>query len=115
MIREVASQPEFAKPLQNWLLRWPVLEIEEYAKIFYDNNFHKIVTYEKIYPHVLENTDAIVSWIQGTGLQSYINRLPESFHEDFIKAIKQKFASRYPGSPVFFPFRRLFFAATKKD
>jgi len=115
MIREVASLPKFAEPLKGWTLRWPILEIEEYAKILYDNGFTNIVTFEKIYPHVLENTNEIVNWIQGTGLQSYTSRLPVDLQSDFINAIKEKFSSRYPGSPVFFPFRRLFFYASKKQ
>jgi len=114
MIREVASLPKYSEPLKGWLLKWPNLEIDEYAKIFYDNNFTNIQVFEKVYPHVLENADAIITWIQGTGIQAYTSRLPESLHKDFINDLKQKFTSRYPGSPVFFPFRRLFCYACKK-
>ncbi len=110
--RETANEEKFKSILQGFQRIAPVLSIDEYAQILFDCGAENIVVFEKIYAHVLEDSDAVVEWISGTALVPYFERLGE--HKDeFVKTIREKIRKAMPGSPVFYPFRRILFSARK--
>jgi len=110
--REVANEDMFKFILQGFQRYAPVLSIDDYARIFFDCGAEDIVVFEKIYPHVLEDSDAVVEWISGTALVPYFERLGE--HKDaFIQSIRKKMKTAMPDTPVFYPFRRTLFSARK--
>jgi len=111
-IIDVAGREPFASALGGWTRQSPVLPIEAYAKLLFREEAQEILVFEKVYPHVLENADAIVDWISGTALVPYFERL-DSLKDDFINAIRQDLRVIMPGEPVFYPFRRTFFSARK--
>ena len=110
--RETAEEDMFKFILQGFQRYSPVLSIDNYARILFDNGAEEINVFEKIYPHVLENADAVVEWISGTALVPYFERLGE--HKDeFVESIREKMRIAMPNSPVFYPFRRILFSARK--
>jgi len=110
--RETADEDMFKFILQGFQRYSPVLSIENYSRILFDCGAEKINVFEKIYPHVLENADAVVEWISGTALVPYFERLGR--HKDeFVESIRQKMRAAMPDSPVFYPFRRILFSARK--
>ena len=110
--RETASEEPF-KTLLNGFLRYaPVLLIDEYAQLFFECGAEQINVFEKVYAHVLEDSDAVVEWISGTALVPYFERLGEHKAE-FVEAIRLKMRLALPESPVFYPFRRTLFSAKK--
>ena len=110
--RETAEEDMFKFILQGFQRYAPVLTIENYARILFDCRAEDITVFEKIYPHVLENSDAVVELISGTALVPYFERLG-NYKEEFIKAIREKMRIAMPDSPVFYPFRRILFSARK--
>src|SRR6266498_1361864 len=112
IIRETASEEPFQSILQGFLRHAPVLSIDQYAQILFDCGAQTIIVFEKVYAHVLEDSDAVVEWISGTACVPYFERLGE--HKDsFIQAIKAKMKKALPQLPVFYPFRRTLFSALK--
>lgn len=111
-IIEVAGREPFVSALGGWTRQSPVLSIEAYAELLFRLKAQDMLVFEKVYPHVLENADAIVDWISGTALIPYFERL-DSLRDDFVYAIRQELRVRIPGEPVFYPFRRTFFCARK--
>jgi trans-aconitate 2-methyltransferase len=111
-ILEVARKEPFASALNGWTRQSPVLPIEAYAELLFREGAQEIVVFEKVYPHVLENADAVVEWISGTALVPYFERL-DSLKDDFVEVIRQELRALLPGEPVFYPFRRTFFSARK--
>lgn len=111
-IVEVAGREPFVSALDGWTRQSPVLSIEAYADLLFREEAQEIVVFEKVYPHVLENADAIVEWISGTALVPYFERLG-ALKEAFANAIRQELRAAMPGEPVFYPFRRTFFSARK--
>jgi trans-aconitate 2-methyltransferase len=110
--RETASEEMFKFILNGFQRYAPVLSIDNYARLFFDCGAEDIIVFEKIYAHVLENSDAVVEWISGTALVPYFERLGE--HKDaFVQSIREKMRAAMPGTPVFYPFRRTFFSARK--
>lgn len=114
-IREVAGREPFRSALNGWVRFAPVLPIEAYAEILFQQNAEQIQVFEKIYPHVLENADAVVEWISGTALVPYFERLDESMREQFTQSIREEIRSAMPGQPVFYPFKRTFISAVKHE
>jgi len=110
--RETASEEPFQSVLQGFQRYAPVLSIDEYARLFFAWGAENIVVYEKIYAHVLEDSDAVVEWISGTALVPYFERLGE-YQEEFVHTIRAKMRLALPDQPVFYPFRRTLFSARK--
>lgn len=110
--RETASEEPFKSILNGFQRYAPVLSIDDYARLFFECGAEEIVVFEKIYPHILEDSDAVVEWISGTALVPYFERLGEH-KEEFVNAIRVKMRAAMPETPVFYPFRRTLFSARK--
>ena len=112
LIRETAKEEPFNKIMNGFERIAPVLSIDQYAKILFELNAKDILVFEKIYPHVLENSDAVVEWISGTALVPYFEKLGEHKPE-FLEVLRRKMKKALPESPLLYPFRRILFSAIK--
>ncbi len=114
IIRETASEEPFQSMLQGFLRYAPVLSIDQYAQILFDCGAENIIVFEKVYAHVLEDSDAVVEWISGTACVPYFERLGE-YKDSFVQTIRNKMQKALPQLPVFYPFRRTLFSARKPN
>ena len=114
-IRDTASEEPFATALRGWLRSVPVLTIREYSELLYDSGGEDITVFEKIYPHILPDSYAVLDWLSGTAILPYLERLPLELHESFLGALGEKLKEAYPGTPVFYPYNRIFFSAHKPE
>lgn len=112
LVAEIARQEPFAEALHGWTRQWPVLSIAAYAELLYDCGATNLTVYEKVYPHLLENADAIADWTSGTTMVPYFERLPADLHDAFMDQYRAELRALWPGGPVFFGFRRTLFAGT---
>ncbi len=110
--RETAGAEPFRSVLRGFQRYAPVLSIDDYARLFFECGAENIIVFEKIYPHVLEDSDAVVEWISGTALVPYFERLGE-YKQEFLDAIRARMRLALPDRPVFYPFRRTLFSAKK--
>lgn len=112
LIRETALEEPFQSIMHGFQRIAPVLSIDDYAQLLFDCGAENIVSFEKVYAHVLADADAVVEWISGTALVPYFEQLGD--HKDeFLEVIRSKMRAALPGTPVFYPFRRTFFSAKK--
>lgn len=69
------------------------------------------------YQHVLENHEAVVEWVKGTGLRPFIDPLaPEEraqFLDEYLKRVKQLYSTSHDGK-VLLRYPRLFLVAVRK-
>ncbi|MBI3259792.1 MAG: methyltransferase domain-containing protein [Ignavibacteriae bacterium] len=116
-IAQKLAQTEFAeffphkkKPTErfNW-----ILTIERYAEILFSLDGIDIVAFLKVYPHILENSDAIVEWTKGTLLVPFMEQLPKEQQDSFLKRYSELLHVKFPSSPVFYGFKRILFSAKK--
>lgn len=108
ILAELAALEPYRAALNGWERSIGVLGIEQYARIFFDNGSSQITVFEKVYPHVLQDADAVFDWVSGTAILRYLERLPENLKELFIMAYKEKIRAQYGSvSPVFYPFKRI--------
>jgi len=110
--RDTANEEMFKFILNGFQRYAPVLPIDDYARILFKCGAEDINVFEKIYPHVLENADAVVEWISGTALVPYFERIGK-YKEEFLNSIHEKMRIAMPDSPVFYPFRRILMTARK--
>ena len=112
LIRETAGEEPFRSILYGFIRHAPVLSIDHYAQILFDCGAENIISFEKVYAHILADSDAVVEWISGTACVPYFERLG-GHKDEFVQAIRTKMQAALPQSPVFYPFRRTFFSARK--
>jgi trans-aconitate 2-methyltransferase len=115
LIAQIAGEEPFRAALGGWSQCWPVLGIDAYAELLYAHGARQITIFEKVYPHVLENADALADWTSGTALVPYFDRLPEALHEPYMQEYRRRLRALWPSSPVFYSFRRTLFAATHSE
>jgi trans-aconitate 2-methyltransferase len=96
-----------------WRHRMGNLDLPEYAELFYTLGATDITVMEKIYPHVLQDADAVLEWAKGTAMLPYLEKLNDSDRAAFVDEVRRKLRERYPQTPVFFPFRRVLFYARR--
>jgi trans-aconitate 2-methyltransferase len=113
LIIETAQESPFAEALGGWTRAAPVLRIDEYASMLHALGATNITVFEKVYAHVLDDADAIVDWTRGTALVPYIERLPDELRSSFLDRYRAKMRASFPEQPVFYPFRRTLFAASR--
>lgn len=111
-IREVAREEPFFTALAGYNRDFPVLSVDRYADLLYDSGGTHLTVFEKVYPHILRDADALADWSLGTALVPFFDRLPPDLHEPFLARYRQKLRARWPRSPVFYGFRRILFAAS---
>jgi trans-aconitate 2-methyltransferase len=111
IVRDLAGEEPFRAALGGFVRHSPVLSISEYAELLYAHGGHDLVVYEKVYPQVLESSDAMADFTSGTVLVPYMERLPGDMGEEFKRVYRERLRELYPGSPVFYGFRRTLFAA----
>jgi len=90
-----------------------VLPIEQYAEILFSLGGSDIVAFLKVYPHILENSDAIVEWTKVTLLVPFMEQLPTNQQQLFIDKYRKILRSELPESPIFYGFKRILFSAVK--
>ena len=92
---------------------WSVLGVEQYADLLFASGATEQTVFEKVYPHVLEDADALADWMSGTALVPYMDRLADELHERFMGAYRDLLRKRFTQKPVFFGFRRILFVASR--
>lgn len=112
--RETAAEEPFQSILGGFQRHSPVLTIDQYARLLFECGAEAITVFEKVYPHVLADSDAVVEWISGTALVPYFERLG-GYKEDFLQAVRAAMRAAMPEKPVFYPFRRILFSAKKPN
>jgi trans-aconitate 2-methyltransferase len=111
-IRFVAAEEPFVSALQGWHQPLHVLPTDQYADILYKEGGKEITVFEKVYPHVLPDVDALVQWTSGTAMLPYLEKLSESLKQEFLSRYKEVLSERFTTTPIFFGFKRILFSAS---
>lgn len=113
LIEEVADEEPFRTAFNGYQKEFYVLGTEAYAEILNGAGGQDLTVIAKIYPHYLESSDQLAEWMTGTALIPYMERLPAEYHESFMDRYRNRLREAFPGSPVFFGFKRILFSATR--
>jgi trans-aconitate 2-methyltransferase len=75
----------------------------------------QVEAWSTTYQFILQGEDAVLEWMKGTTLQPIFALLDEDAKRDFLAAYGAALREQYPRTPhgTFFPFRRMFFIASR--
>jgi trans-aconitate 2-methyltransferase len=116
LMREVAHQGSWAKQLSE---KARVRDTLPTPGGYYDalSPFcTRLDIWHTIYNHVLEDADAIVEWVKGTGLRPFLDMLETSERKEYLAEYTARVAATYlpqADGKVLFRFPRIFIMAVK--
>ncbi len=90
----------------------------EDAEVYYDLlalETQRLDIWATKYLQVLEGEDAVLAWVQSTGLRPILTGLDDADREVFLTAYRQRLRQAYPMRPTgrtLYPFGRLFIVAS---
>lgn len=109
----VADEAPFRQTLQGRVADRPTLPVRDYARLLWSSGGSSIVAYEKVYPHVLPDSDAAAEWLKGTAAIPYVERLLPHERAPFLERFRVALHEALPDAPLFFGFKRTLFAASR--
>ena len=115
LIIETAGEEPFRTALDGWVRYSTVLEIDRYAELLHEAGGQEITVFEKVFTHLLSDADTLAEWTSGTTLIPYFERLPHELNARFLDRYREKLRTLWPQGPVFYTFRRIFLAATRRN
>jgi trans-aconitate 2-methyltransferase len=104
-VRELAASPAWSGKLGGFVRRSPVRTIDFYAELLHAAGLARPTVIEKVYGHVLDDSEAVLDWIKGTLLVPYLEKLGEN-GPAFLAELGARLARACPGRPYYFAFRR---------
>lgn len=107
ILLNLVQEEPFASYLKNWTRPSPVLTLDEYAKIFFENGGTDLVIYEKVYPLISTSKNDFFDFISGSALSVYQERLKKDEFEKLSNEFKNRIDKYFPNIPSIYAFRRL--------
>lgn len=104
---QLASEEPFRTQLDGWNRVSPVLSIDEYAQIMFDNGLKDLNISVKVYPILADDAEKLYQFISGSALIPYVERLDEVSKENFISEYKKRIGKHFKSFPAMYAFKRL--------
>lgn len=103
----LGDEEPYAAALKHWKRLSPVLSLDDYTRILFKNGGKKITVYQKVYPLIADNHDNLYSFIAGSALVPYFERLEGDIKERFIGEYKNRIKERFVDIPALYAFKRI--------
>ncbi|KRD59592.1 trans-aconitate methyltransferase [Flavobacterium sp. Root935] len=107
ILLNLVQEEPFSSYLNDWTRPSPVLTLDEYAKILFQNGGKDLVLYEKVYPLISANKNDFFDFISGSALTVYQERLKPNEFEELSHEFKKRIDTYFPVVPSIYAFRRL--------
>ncbi len=106
--RELAGEPPYRDAMAGYERPFPVLPPERYAEMLFELGFERRLVRLQVYEHLLPSVDSVVSWMEGSLLTPYRERLAGTLYERLLAEYARRLrALGGERRPYFFPFKRL--------
>ncbi len=106
MILELVQQEPYASALGHWKRESPVLSIDDYAQILFENGSKKQEVMQKVYPIIANHPNDLFEFISGSTLIPYMERLNGEVREQFVAEFKNRITQRTKRLPALYSFKR---------
>lgn len=117
LLFDLVQEKPFVDYLQGWKRESPVLSIDEYAQLFFENGLNNIQIIQKVYPIIADTPDKLFDFIAGSALVPYMERMSAGEQQQFKTAYKLRIQRAYKRFPAIYAFKRLLLygGKTKQD
>lgn len=112
ILLNLVQEEPFASYLNNWTRPSPVLNLDQYATILFENGGQNLVLYEKVYPLISSKKDDFFDFISGSALTVYQERLNEKEFQELTLEFKKRIDKYFPTVPSIYAFKRLILYAS---
>lgn len=114
LLKLIQEEP-YASQLNHFVRDSPVLTMDEYAQILFENDLTDIEIFQKVYPIIGENVDDFYDFIAGSAIIPYIELLKGEEKEEFINEFKKRIGEHYKKFPAIYAFKRILIYARLKS
>lgn len=102
-----ASEEPFSIQLKGFNRLSPVLGLDDYAHMMFENGLQNLNISMKVYPLIAERGDELYNFISGSALIPYLERLSGDQKEDFINEFKKRIGGHFSKFPAIYSFKRI--------
>jgi trans-aconitate 2-methyltransferase len=116
LMRQVATEGEWRERLEGAREPSPVKSPEFYYDLLATRSAGFTI-WETNYIQIMDDVQAIIAWLHGTGLRPFLARLTEAERPVFLDRYAALLAEEYPAradGKILLPYPRLFFIATAR-
>lgn len=114
LLIELVSEEPFVTQLHYFKRESPVLSMDDYAQILFDNGMYDIEILQKVYPIITANSETLYQFIAGTALLPYLDLLEEDQKQVFTATFKKRIEQKFTKYPAIYAFKRILMYARKK-
>jgi trans-aconitate 2-methyltransferase len=113
ILSDLAAEKPFTDFLHGWKRDSPVLGIDQYAQIMFDNGLHNIQIIQKVYPIISDGPEKLFDFISGSALIPYLEKMSGDEQEIFIAEYKKRIQKQFGRFPAIYAFKRLLLYGSK--
>lgn len=114
LLLQLVKEEPFSNYLQGFVRESPVLNLDAYAQLLFDEGLLDLDISMRVYPIIAEDPQELVDFISGSAMIPYLERLNSEQAAEFTEAFKQRVAAAWPKFPAIYAFKRLLLVGTKR-
>lgn len=115
LLTGLAQEEPFLTYLDGFNRQSPVLSIDRYVALMFENGLQDIQVIQKVYPIIANDHQALFDFISGSALIPYLERLTGDQQDDFLTKFKERIAAHFSSLPAIYAFKRLLLYGRKKS
>lgn len=114
LLLELVKDEPFRTGLGGWTRDTPMLDIDAYTEILFENGLDQIQVLQKVYPIIADTPEKLYDFIAGSALIPYMERLPEKDRRALESEFKRRISRSFGKFPAIYAFKRLLLYGRKK-
>lgn len=114
LLTGLAQEEPFATYLGGFNRPSPVLSIDQYVTLMFENGLQDIQVMQKVYPIIAHDHQTLFDFISGSALIPYLEKLTGEQQADFLTEFKARIAKQFPTLPAIYAFKRLLLYGRKR-
>jgi len=107
ILLDLVQEKPFVDFLDCWKRESPLLTIDQYAQLMFENGLTSIQISQKVYPIIADDADKLVDFISGSSLIPYVERMTESQQQFFVTEFRHRVQKEFNRFPAIYAFKRL--------
>lgn len=114
LLYQLADSEPFKTQLNGWNRPSPVLSLDAYAQIMFDQGLRQLNISQRVYPIIAPDHTTLFEFIAGSALIPYLERLEEEEKTAFVSAFQAEIAQTFTQLPALYAFKRILLYGVKE-